>query len=137
MLQRLGGVVAWASLGSVWRVFLGTKVRALNNGGTVRPEGLAVPDELPHPAGRFEDTPAPEVSHGGAQESIRLVIAWYSEQIMKQRRADEPDQMLLAELLEARRASLADQQALGEAKPEEAVEIMAAYAARYRSLTAD
>ncbi|MGW6857829.1 hypothetical protein [Streptomyces xanthophaeus] len=121
----------------MWRVFLGTRVRALNNGGTLRPEGFAVPDELPHPAGRFEGAPAPEAEHEGAQESIRLVIAWYSEQIMKQRRADEPDQVLLAELLEARRASLADLRALGEATAEEAVEIMDAYAARYRSLTED
>ncbi|MFD5512138.1 hypothetical protein ACFWIB_30825 [Streptomyces sp. NPDC127051] len=95
-----------------------------------------MPDELPHPAGHPACTPAPEAEHGAAQESIRLVVAWYSEQIMKQRRAAEPDQVLLKDLLEARRACLADQQALGEATAEEAAGIVAAYAARYKELTA-
>ncbi|MER7827001.1 hypothetical protein ABTX85_31080 [Streptomyces sp. NPDC096097] len=63
------------------------------------------------------------------------MIAWYSEQIMKQRRAAEPDQGLLEELLEARRMCVEDQHALGEATAEEVAETLAAYAARYRDLT--
>ncbi|MFE1876805.1 hypothetical protein ACFW9N_39125 [Streptomyces sp. NPDC059496] len=63
------------------------------------------------------------------------MIAWYSEQIMEQRRAAEPDQVLLGELLEARRVCVEDQRALGEASAEEVAGILAAYAARYRDLT--
>ncbi|WP_331745985.1 hypothetical protein [Streptomyces virginiae] len=63
------------------------------------------------------------------------MIAWYSEQIMEQRRAAEPDQVLLEELLEARRGCLEDQRALGEATAEEVAGTLAAYAARYRDLT--
>ncbi|MFE5861669.1 hypothetical protein ACFQ77_14090 [Streptomyces virginiae] len=64
-----------------------------------------------------------------------MVIAWYSEQIMEQRRAAEPDQVLLGELLEARRVCVEDQRRLGEASAEEVAGILAMYAARYRELT--
>ncbi|WP_406377014.1 hypothetical protein OHU23_40635 (plasmid) [Streptomyces virginiae] len=63
------------------------------------------------------------------------MIAWYSEQIMEQRRAAEPDRVLLEGLLAARRVCVEDQRALGEATAEEVAGTLAAYAARYRELT--
>ncbi|AXK37815.1 hypothetical protein DVA86_31925 [Streptomyces armeniacus] len=68
-------------------------------------------------------------------DTVRAVLAWYTEQIITERRSTEPDPARLERLLAEHRACAADQQALREAGPQERARIAADYAARYRELT--
>ncbi|MEU5436453.1 hypothetical protein AB0G73_24165 [Streptomyces sp. NPDC020719] len=83
-------------------------------------------------------SPSPEPPAVGpemAEERIRAVLAWYSQEIIAERRAPHPDEERIRQLMDARAACAADQQALLHADSREAARIADAYAARYAELT--
>ena len=91
-----------------------------------------------------DPSPDPEHGSGGrpggsydsAETAVRLVIAWYNEQILREhRRSPAPDQQRLEELKARRQACLDDQRALEDASPEEAARIAADYAALLNELS--
>ncbi|AVZ70980.1 hypothetical protein SLUN_00575 [Streptomyces lunaelactis] len=94
-----------------------------------------------NPAGASpEPTPADrggpqEASYEGALETVGRVLAWYNEQILKERRAPVPDEDRLERLQAERQACAADKRALEDAGPEEVSRIAADYDARFRELT--
>lgn len=74
------------------------------------------------------------VNPEAAERLVQDVSAWYSQQIIKERRAPVPDTGRL-ELLKAGLAQCAaDQQLLQDAGPDEVAEIAARYAARSSEL---
>ncbi|WP_432040424.1 hypothetical protein [Streptomyces cucumeris] len=74
------------------------------------------------------------VTPEAAEQLVQDVSAWYAEQIMKERRAPEPDTELLTTLKEQLAACAADREALQDAGPQEVAEIAARYAARASEL---
>lgn len=82
--------------------------------------------------------PGPPHEHAGRGEALELVervIAWYTEQIIGERRAASPNEDRMERLKEQQRACVADQQALGDATPEEVARIATRYRALYKELT--
>jgi 2-polyprenyl-6-methoxyphenol hydroxylase-like FAD-dependent oxidoreductase len=69
------------------------------------------------------------------REMIRAVAAWYSQQILAERRATVPDQARLEDLVARYRACMADQHALEDEDPQEAARLADRYTALYRELT--
>ncbi|GAA1924230.1 hypothetical protein [Streptantibioticus ferralitis] len=78
--------------------------------------------------------PADTGGYETAVETVGLVIAWYSRQILAERRSDTPDPERLEQLMAQQRACVQDQRRLEEAGPEEAARITAVYAARLKEL---
>lgn len=92
------------------------------------------------PAGPSSDpVPTSGVEYGSTYDSaldkVRQVIAWYSEQIMKEHRSPGPDDARLERLIARRLACVADQQALEDAGPQEVARIAVFYDALYKELT--
>lgn len=89
------------------------------------------------PANPADGSPGPDPGGAGyesAREKVRRVLAWYTQQIVRERRAGTPDEALMEELKAAQRACVADEKALEEASPEEVSRIAADYEARLNDL---
>lgn len=69
-----------------------------------------------------------------AEDAVQEVVAWYSAQIMAERRSPVPDQERIEELKAGRQAALADQEQLASASPEEVARITVRYAARLNEI---
>ncbi|MEU5053533.1 hypothetical protein [Streptomyces sp. NPDC021096] len=90
-----------------------------------------------HPAGPSGD-PAHGSSDATADDAftaVTRVIAWYTQQILAERRSAAPDQGRLEQLLERQRACVADRNRLAGAGPEETARIAADYEARVKKLS--
>jgi hypothetical protein len=70
-----------------------------------------------------------------AAQAVGAVIAWYSQQLRRERSAARPDTERIELLKADRQAAIADQRALIEAGPEEIARITAVYEARLKDLT--
>jgi len=69
-----------------------------------------------------------------AVDAVRAVVAWYSAQIVTERRSPVRDEDRIQELSTARQAALEDQARAEAASPEELARIAADYAARLKGL---
>ncbi|MCY0954123.1 hypothetical protein [Streptomyces sp. H27-S2] len=91
---------------------------------------MSNPTDGPDFAGRDE--------HGGedqqALDAVRAVVAFYSSQILDERRAPLPDEARMDELKAARQGALDDQARLDDVEPAEAARIASLYAARLQEL---
>lgn len=74
------------------------------------------------------------VSPEAVEQLVQEVSTWYTQEIIKERRAGVPDPARLKDLQDQLAACAADQQALQDADEEEIVEIAARYAARSKEL---
>ncbi|WP_327372290.1 hypothetical protein [Streptomyces sp. NBC_01217] len=74
------------------------------------------------------------VSPEAAEQLVKKVGLWYSEQIMKEQRAAGPAPERLKTLQEGLAACAVDLETLLDASPEEVAEIAARYAARSQEL---
>ncbi|MFF4534227.1 hypothetical protein ACFY1P_33770 [Streptomyces sp. NPDC001407] len=79
---------------------------------------------------------ADTVSYGVAFETVGRVIAWYSREILAERRSPDPDTARLERLLAEHRECMQDQARLKEAGGEEMARLNARYAARLEELGA-
>ncbi|MFD9861904.1 hypothetical protein [Streptomyces alboflavus] len=83
---------------------------------------------MPDPVNPTGPTPA------SAAAAVERVIAWYSREIDRERRAVAPDEKRLEHLKVALRASAADQRKLEDADAQEADRIAVHYAALHEEL---
>ncbi|WP_328380612.1 hypothetical protein OHB13_38025 (plasmid) [Streptomyces sp. NBC_00440] len=74
------------------------------------------------------------VNPEAVEQLVQDVSSWYSEQVMKERRAAVPDPARLELLKSELAACAADQLALEDAAPDEVDAIAARYAARAQEL---
>jgi hypothetical protein len=104
----------------------GTTTRLCRDGSTVH-----------DPANPAAGSPGPDPGGAGyesARENVGQVLAWYTQQIMRERRAGIPNEALMEELKAAQRACVSDQKALEEASPAQVARIAADYEARLNDL---
>ncbi|MEW1551839.1 hypothetical protein [Streptomyces tsukubensis] len=78
----------------------------------------------------------PESSHAVAVETVGLVIAWYRERILAERRSSASDPRRLERLITEYRECVRDRERLEEAAPEDVARVTALYAARLKELEA-
>ncbi|MGW2600007.1 hypothetical protein [Streptomyces klenkii] len=78
--------------------------------------------------------PAGTVSYEVAFETVGRVSAWYSREILAERRSPAPDTARLERLIVQYRESVQDQARLKEVGGEEMARINARYAARWQEL---
>jgi hypothetical protein len=73
--------------------------------------------------------------YAAATQAVGRVVAWYSQEILRERSAARPDAERIERLKADQRAAVADQRALIEAGPQETARITALYEARLKDLT--
>ncbi|GHC44897.1 hypothetical protein [Streptomyces cinnamoneus] len=78
--------------------------------------------------------PTSTVSYGVAFETVGRVIAWYSREILAERRSPAPDTARMEQLIAEHRECMQDQARLEEAGGEEMAQLNARYAARLEEL---
>ncbi|MER5781311.1 hypothetical protein ABT104_06215 [Streptomyces mobaraensis] len=80
--------------------------------------------------------PAGAVSYEDASNTVGRVIAWYSREVMAERRSPAPDPARLERLIAEQRECVQDRARLEDAGDEEMARITARYAARLKELQA-
>lgn len=102
----------------------------------MRELGPTQPDD-PKPSSEFSDLGEWPVSYEAVEDQIRLVIAWYAQEMRTEEAAEVPDPVRLERLETEWRACIADQESLETAGPEQVERLAATYADRYRRIVAD
>ena len=90
------------------------------------------PDDVPAPGASGDDE---DMAFEAASKAIARMIAWYSQQLLRERSATTPDAARLERLKAEQRAALADNHALIDAEPHEVARLSAVYEARLKDLT--
>ncbi|MCT2546966.1 MULTISPECIES: hypothetical protein [Streptomyces] len=80
--------------------------------------------------------PADAVGPQGSADAVSEVMAWYTRELLAERRASHPDPERLEHLLARQQECVQDRARLGDADTEEASRITALYAARLKELEA-
>jgi hypothetical protein len=103
---------------------------------TVHELGPEQPDG-PKPSSASSDPGEWPASYEAVEDQIRLVIAWYAQEMRAEETAEVPDLVRLERLETEWQACIADQEALETAGPEQVERLAATYAERYRRIIAD
>ncbi|MFI5905410.1 hypothetical protein [Streptomyces cyaneofuscatus] len=80
--------------------------------------------------------PADAAGPQASADVVEEVMAWYTRELLAERRTPRPDPERLEHLLSRRQECVRDRARLEEAGPEETARITAAYAARLKELQA-
>ncbi|MEV5203224.1 hypothetical protein [Streptomyces sp. NPDC053720] len=88
------------------------------------------------PSSSSSPEPAGAVGPQGSADAVSEVMAWYTRELLAERRASHSDPARLEHLLARQQECVRDRARLGDADTEEASRITALYAARLKELEA-
>ncbi|MEU9377710.1 hypothetical protein AB0D94_28605 [Streptomyces sp. NPDC048255] len=80
--------------------------------------------------------PDDAASYQDASDAVAQVIAWYSHQLLAERRSPTPDPERLSRLIADQRECVRDRARIEDADPAEVARVAALYAARLKELEA-